>query len=470
MLSLLSSWVTTISLIFGGCCSNAITLEQLTLEYPNAGSVLTLFQFLVIALHGLPKFLVWTRFGPRFRPRRVPINYYLAQVVLFYLINLLNNAAFAYRIPMAVHIIFRSGGLIISLLIGWLISKKRYTMTQFLSVLLVTVGVVITTLSAQSSSSKSATPIDPYTYATGIGILTLALVLSGMLGLIQDWTYAKHGRPSLSSKTTGNSASEAPAPWQESMFYLHFLALPMFLPLLPDLAVQMHTLNTSGPRAELSIPIPLPIAANLTTALPLNIVPPYSLPHLPIHLFRHSENVSLLSITQPPYAMNSTSPIVFSLSIPHVYLPLILNTVTQLLCVAGVHRLTTRVSALTVTLVLVVRKAASLMISVIGVSKVGLAIRDLALAGVEKLSASLGIRMPEGKWTSNFLGIDFDAVLGSVGTAFVGPGTTKAPQHVDNRLMWTGATMVLLGTVGYTIGSQPRKARASAGREKGKTE
>ena len=53
MLSVLSSWLTTISLIFGGCCSNAITLEQITLEHPNAGSVLTLFQFLIISLHGL---------------------------------------------------------------------------------------------------------------------------------------------------------------------------------------------------------------------------------------------------------------------------------------------------------------------------------------------------------------------------------------------------------------------------------
>lgn len=133
MISTLSNWLTTLSLIFGGCCSNAITLEQLTLEHPNIGSVLTLFQFLVISLHGLPKFLVWTWLGPRFRPRRVPIVYYLIQVALFYLISLLNNAAFAYRIPMAVHIIFRSGGLIISMLMGWLISKKRYVKLRSLN-------------------------------------------------------------------------------------------------------------------------------------------------------------------------------------------------------------------------------------------------------------------------------------------------------------------------------------------------
>lgn len=51
---------------------------------------------------------------------------YLIQVVLFYLVSLLNNAAFAYRIPMAVHIIFRSGGLVISMILGWIFAEKTY--------------------------------------------------------------------------------------------------------------------------------------------------------------------------------------------------------------------------------------------------------------------------------------------------------------------------------------------------------
>ena len=274
--------------------------------------------------------------------------------------------------------------------------------------------------------------------------MTLALVLSGILGLVQDWTYAKHGRPT-------SAKVEGPAPWQESMFYLHFLALPMFVPLLPDLAAQMHTLNSQGPRVELKFPIPLPASLNLTT----DVLPPYSLPSLPIHIFRHSGNLSLLSITES-VNLNSTPffhhPFVLSLSIPHIYLPLVLNTLTQLLCVAGVHRLTTRVNALTVTLILVVRKAASLIVSVIGVSQVGLALKEfLGICG--------------GEW--GFLGVDLDAVIRTLGTAFVGSGEAKRPQEVDNRMMWMGAVLVLLGTIGYTIGSRPKGVKPN---EKGKTE
>lgn len=76
-------------------------------------------------MYGLPRHITWTRYGPRFKPRRIPLTPYLVQVALFYLISLLNNAAFGYRIPMAVHIIFRSGGLIISMVLGWLVVGKR---------------------------------------------------------------------------------------------------------------------------------------------------------------------------------------------------------------------------------------------------------------------------------------------------------------------------------------------------------
>ncbi|KAF8189684.1 UAA transporter family-domain-containing protein [Pholiota molesta] len=444
MLSLISSWVTTISLIFGGCCSNAITLEQLTLEHPNAGSVITFFQFLVISLYGLPKFLVWTRFGPGFRPRRVPISTYLVQVALFYMISLLNNAAFAYNIPMAVHIIFRSGGLIISLILGWLIPKKKYSRLQIASVLLVTMGVILTTLSAQSSSVKNAAAIDTYKYATGILILTLALVL-------------------------------------KSLFYLHFLSLPLFLPLLPDILAQLDIMNSTGPQAQFSLPIPIPTSVNLSTPFPMDIPPPFSIPRLPIHLFPLSKNASLLAIAQAPLSNDTARatgllqyPFLLSFSVPHIYLPLLMNTLTQLFCVAGVHRLTTRVSALTVTLVLVVRKAVSLIVSVLGVSEVGRALRCFALASLRRLAHVIGLPFVEdgGKGFRVF-GVDVDPALSLIGSAFVGTGAGKRPQEVDNRMMWTGAALVLLGTIGYTIGSTRPKARASVkvpGKDKNKVE
>jgi solute carrier family 35 (UDP-xylose/UDP-N-acetylglucosamine transporter), member B4 len=109
--------------------SNALTLERVTSEYPKSGSLITFCQFLLVSLHGLPKFIEVTRGPlnipiPRLRPRRLPLTSYLIQVALFYFVSLLNNLAFGYNIPMPVHIIFRSGGLVVSMLMGWLLSRK----------------------------------------------------------------------------------------------------------------------------------------------------------------------------------------------------------------------------------------------------------------------------------------------------------------------------------------------------------
>jgi len=336
-------WAVTLSLVFGGCCSNAVTLEQLTSTHPRFGSLITFFQFLIVSLYGLPQHITWTPSGPRLKPRTVPLTPYLVQVGLFYFISLLNNAAFAYRIPMSVHIIFRSGGLIVSMLLGWILVGKKYTPIQVESVMLVTAGVVLTTLSASTSTAATA-PTETYSYATGITILSLALLLSGLLGLVQDWTYTTYGRTTTSSK-----------PWRESMFYLHFLSLPMFFFIRGDISSQLRDIHSSP---------------------------------------------------SPKLVFN----------VPAVYVPLALNTLTQLVCVAGVNRLTTRVSALTVTLVLVVRKATSLVLSVVG-----------------------------------------DGFVVKYAARAMGDDDQRTKQvKVDERMMWTGAVFVMMGTIRYTIANGRR--------------
>ncbi|KAI0772513.1 UAA transporter [Trametes elegans] len=414
-LGVVSDWVTTLGLIFGGCCrfdgvavsSNALTLEQLTRSHPHSGSLITFAQFILISLHGLPKFFVfspissfnstrrsrwWLRIPvPHLRPRKIPLAPYLAQVALFYGISLLNNAAFAYSIPMPVHIIFRSGGLVISMLMGWLLAGKRYNITQVLSVLLVTAGVVLTTLSASAPKTKSQSAAithasEQWRYATGIALLTLALVLSGLLGIVQDWTYAHYVRAPPASPPTANGASNgsphmnghtightnghakgkevAPTtgerpkptqsgetePWQESMFYLHFLSLPMFVFIRQDLVAQAHALHASAP---LRIRVPLPPSLSSPLERAFTLYPPIGLAHAPTKIL----GLELDTATKPDALV---------LALPGALLALALTALTALVCVAGVHRLSARgVSALTVTLLLVVRKAASLVLSVV---------------------------------------------------------------------------------------------------------
>lgn len=70
------------------------------------------------------------------------------------------------------------------------------------SVMLVTVGVVIATLSKPSASKAKQSPEDATKYAIGILMLVVSSFFTGFLGLLQERTYKKYG----------------PC-WQEGVFY-----------------------------------------------------------------------------------------------------------------------------------------------------------------------------------------------------------------------------------------------------------
>ena len=359
-------WATIIALIFGGCCrqvekylrefklcsstihSNAWTLELVTTHNPRAGSLITFAQFLIVAVLGIKKRIIvlpdripqgdvkklslFDRI-PRIRPRplAVPISRWLVQVILFLGVSSLNNAAFGYRVPMAVHIVFRSGGLVVNMILGWLVMGRRYRLLQVIAVILISVGIGAATASGAKPSPNVSSGEASYTeFSIGISMLSLALVLSTFLGFSQESTYGKYGRH-----------------WEEGMFLLHFLALPMFAFMKNDLVQQIRFANASE-RISLVEPVHAFFKA-IVARYPLS--PENALSQLALYSI-----AGLRTLPHPPLS---------SLTIPSFWIPLLLNVVTQFICVSGVNRLTSRVSSLTVTLVLSLRKAVSLIISVV---------------------------------------------------------------------------------------------------------
>ena len=225
----------------------------------------------------------------------------------------------------------------------------RYTLKQVVSVFIVTIGIIFTTLSASIPSSAQPTDVAVSLYAQGISILSLALLLSGFLGLTQDYVFARYIKPSEAQAASDPLAQPS---WQENMFYLHALPLPLFYFSRETIATELARLSTSPSVALASVPL---VDAYLAKTL--------------------------------------DSP---ALALPSMFLYLFANTATQLLCVIGVNRLTGRVSSLTVTLILTVRKAVSLLLSV--------------------------------------------AVYG----------------RQANAMMWTGAALVFIGTIGYSTGTRTK--------------
>ncbi|KAG1227139.1 hypothetical protein G6F68_019634 [Rhizopus microsporus] len=63
-------------------------------------------------------------------------------------------AALSYNISIPLHIIFRSGGLIVNMIMGAIILGKRYSVGQIVGVVLVTAGVIWATLDNASNTTE----------------------------------------------------------------------------------------------------------------------------------------------------------------------------------------------------------------------------------------------------------------------------------------------------------------------------
>ncbi|KAJ9112451.1 hypothetical protein QFC20_002239 [Naganishia adeliensis] len=330
-------WTPVLGLVFGGCCSNVFALEAVLKSHPNGGIFLTFIQFLYVTLETLStQFTFFPPEGkskqggrywlPRLKPRVVPLRRWIVQVALFLAVSLMNNWAFGLKVPVPIHIIFRSGGLCVSMFMGWKVGGKRYSRLQVLSVILITFGITLATLSAPPKPGTKPSPTsaprpaesgftaglsDGAQYALGIAVLAVALVVSSFMGLWQEGTYKRYG-----------------AVWQEGLFYSHALSLPFFLPFLSSLTQDFTHLSQSAP-TRLHLPLP----------------------------------ASVLPIKYSSTGGSGTGR-GLELVVPSAWIALGLNVFTQALCIKGVNRLTARVSSLTVNLILTLRKAVSLAISV----------------------------------------------------------------------------------------------------------
>ncbi|KAJ4290160.1 golgi uridine diphosphate-N- acetylglucosamine transporter [Collariella sp. IMI 366227] len=298
-----------LSLIFGGCCSNVFALESIIKVEPASGTLLTFVQFVFVAALGLPSQFDSKRPPFFLKPNKVPIRRWLVNIILFFSINVLNNHAFSYDISVPVHIILRSGGSITTMIAGSLYGKK-YSRIQITAVLLLTVGVITAAWSdAQTKGSPSDKSVGNTSFSTGLAILFIAQVLSAIMGLYTEETYRIYGPQ-----------------WKENLFYSHLLSLPLFIPFLPSLSRQFMKLAHSAP---LQLPVP-----------PLD---------------EGVDNPSLSPVIQRGLER---------IQIPSQLFYLVLNVLTQYACIRGVNLLAAASSALTVTIVLNIRKLISLLLSI----------------------------------------------------------------------------------------------------------
>ncbi|KAJ5689785.1 UDP-N-acetylglucosamine transporter yea4 [Penicillium macrosclerotiorum] len=327
------------SLIFGGCCANVFALEAIIKEQPTAGPLITFAQFVLCAVFTLPHFLSFSA-GPCalfLSPRAIPLRAWLIYTGFFVTVNVLNNWAFAYKISVPLHIILRSGGPVASMIVGYITNGRRYSRGQILAVAMLTAGVVAAALADAQAKGQpieigSGEDVAMMTTATGFTILALAMILSAFQGIYADRLYATYGRDH----------------WKEALFYSHSLSLPLFLTNYPQMLSQWRVVSNTPPLLSLVIPetgFVAHSAAASSSGLSFSAV--------------SSTVLSISTVAQQSIAIKS---ILGKIPIQVAYL--LMNALTQYVCIRGVHLLSAKSSSLTVTVVLNIRKLVSLLLSI----------------------------------------------------------------------------------------------------------
>ncbi|NXE42300.1 S35B4 protein, partial [Ptilorrhoa leucosticta] len=199
-------------------------------QFPGCGNIVTFSQFLFIAVEG---FIFEANFG-RKRPA-IPIRNYFIMVAMFFTVSVVNNYALNLNIAMPLHMIFRSGSLIASMALGIIILKKRYSVSKYTSIALVSLGIFTCTLmsakqvASDSNLNQEDGPQVFLWWLLGIAALTFALLMSARMGIFQETLYQRFGKHS-----------------KEALFYNHALPLPGFLLLAPNIYHHAVLFNQSG--------------------------------------------------------------------------------------------------------------------------------------------------------------------------------------------------------------------------------
>lgn len=280
-----------------------------------AGTLLTFVQFCFVAITGYIAQLDMSRPPFFLAPAKVPLRRWLINIVLFFSINVLNNHAFSYDISVPVHIILRSGGSITTMIAGYLYGK-RYAQLQAIAVIFLSIGVVLAAWSdAQEKVSSSLYVLElPCGNLTGGGrqvVLQRDSVRPAFNSGLVILFIAQILSAIMGLYTEATYRQYGPH-WRENLFYSHVLSLPLFLPFAPSMMRNFKSMMHSN-----MLTVPIPWYDSTTTA------------HIPSQL---------------------------------AYLTI--NVLTQYACIRGVNLLAAKSSALTVTIVLNIRKLVSLLLSI----------------------------------------------------------------------------------------------------------
>lgn len=223
-----------IVLIFGGCCSNVISFETLVntnySQLQSLTSFITFFQLSYTIIINIPFIIT------KFHSRKVPIKKHIISAILFLGGNWLNNFAFSFSgVTIPCHIIFKSLNVLINLVLGCIILKKKYSASQVSLCVLITICCILALIFKDHDISindyynyknsilnmfhEKHSSISYYYFSNnseffhGICVLLASSIMASLLQIYNCKIYEDHGK----------------ACWKEVMIAQHLLSMPALL-------------------------------------------------------------------------------------------------------------------------------------------------------------------------------------------------------------------------------------------------
>ena len=180
--------------------------------------------FLCIVCQGIvlnPRFLL----APQ-----IPVTNYIKVTVLFFTSNVCNNVALSYDVDMPTLVVIRSGSLVANMAVSLIAFRRHYPASKYVSVAMVTVGVLLSTAATAQLKTSGETSGDLGRWSFGMLLLLFGLFGSATTGVFQEklfTTFGKHPK--------------------EALFYSHFLGIFGFLISYQNIAKSVVDFSNSPP-------------------------------------------------------------------------------------------------------------------------------------------------------------------------------------------------------------------------------
>lgn len=374
----------------------AIIASTAVLQLPGSGTVMSNKSFSSSAASSSSSSSV-----SFLRKNIVPLQHYAKMACLFAVMSLLNNLAFAFHISQPMHMVFRSANLMITYLFGRIFFGYQYSTKALGTITLLTAGALCNTFAEATvgdtakkaaaslliNTNATVNTINSLTGCTGVGcsdpvplennnnnptndtnndssymfiwligilILTTVLCLQSVLGEYQNWVRRTFTPPPVSNTTTTTEPkTNKKLAEEESMFYMHAMSVPILLMLL----IVRVSFSTGS-----YIPIISVTPSLITDRFTLWSTSPPIITYL-------TDLLNASSTSFVTRCIATVTSFLFSLlglsNIPSMWVFIILNVITQYICIRGVYALIGATDNLTVNVVLTVRKAVSVLVSII---------------------------------------------------------------------------------------------------------